>query len=215
MHTYLSFAFNIGSIQRCILCGCTPSSLLPLQLNFKAAECGLIFWFELWTLTVRSSSPLYILRIYSKQANLSLSHDLFRALQSFSPSCSDQLGKTPKSNTCLQSVILMVMAISRTNTGVCEKHSFYASLGHAILQQRLLSSPRFGVFEPKLPTCPLLRRSVFVTDTGITVTMFGHTIILKYIILYCIDYMILYYTCTSLSLSIYIYIYIIHTYVYT
>ena len=42
-----------------------------------------------------------------------------------------------------------------------KKHSSYVSLGHATQQQKLQSSPRFGVFKADFPTGLLIRRSVF------------------------------------------------------
>ena len=45
--------------------------------------------------------------------------------------------------------------------------SFWACIGHVILQQKLLSSPWFGAFGTKCATCCLLRRSIIFTDTGI------------------------------------------------
>ena len=47
-----------------------------------------------------------------------------------------------------------------------EKKSYSASLGHATQQQKLQSSPRFGVFKADFPTCLRIRRSVVFTDTG-------------------------------------------------
>ena len=52
-----------------------------------------------------------------------------------------------------------------------KKHSSYASLGHAIRQQKLLSSPEFGAFQAKLSTRPLIRRSFFFTRGWIGVTL--------------------------------------------
>ena len=43
-----------------------------------------------------------------------------------------------------------------------KKHSFYASIGLAILQQKLLPGPRFCMFEVDIPMCILMQRSVFV-----------------------------------------------------
>ena len=48
-----------------------------------------------------------------------------------------------------------------------KKHSFHASHCPVIQQQKLLSSPWFGAPKENLPTCLLLRRSVFFTDAGI------------------------------------------------
>ena len=42
-----------------------------------------------------------------------------------------------------------------------KEHSFCASLGRAILQQKLLSSLRGGASEANIPMSVLLRRSVF------------------------------------------------------
>ena len=50
------------------------------------------------------------------------------------------------------------------------KQSFSLSLGHATQQQKLQSSPRFGVLKADCPTSLLTRRSVFFTDTGIICT---------------------------------------------
>ena len=44
------------------------------------------------------------------------------------------------------------------NTGVCEESTFYVSLGHAIRQQKLPSSPRFGAFKTVFATGRLIRR---------------------------------------------------------
>ena len=109
-----------------------------------------------------------------------------------------------------------------------EKHSFSASLSGAIQQQKLLSSPWFGVFRAKSPRGLLLRRSVFFTDTGSKqdesprivaygrgpYSLSGHAgrvLLNKQHTIIIISHM---YICISLSLSIYIYIYI-HIYIYT
>ena len=53
------------------------------------------------------------------------------------------------------------------HTGVCEQmHSFKASLGHSMQQQKLLSSPPFGALKADFPSGLLLGRSVFFTDTS-------------------------------------------------
>ena len=54
-----------------------------------------------------------------------------------------------------------------------QKHSFCASLGLAILQQKLLSSPWLGAPKAYLRRCLLLRRSVSCTDTGIDMNSHG------------------------------------------
>ena len=53
-------------------------------------------------------------------------------------------------------------------TGSCEQtYSFYVSLGHAIQQQRLRSSPWSGALRADIPTYAISGgRNVFFTDTG-------------------------------------------------
>ena len=58
--------------------------------------------------------------------------------------------------------IIFEIPVSVNNYSLCE------SLCLAILWQKLLSSPRLGVYEAKCPVCLLLWRSVFFTDTGNT-----------------------------------------------
>ena len=48
-----------------------------------------------------------------------------------------------------------------------KKHSFYVSLGHATQQQKLQSSPRFGVFKADFPTGLLIRSSEFCSQTPV------------------------------------------------
>ena len=107
------------------------------------------------------------------------------------------------------------------DTGVCGKApSFHVSLCPAILQQKLLSSPRFGVLKANISSCHPLRR-VFFSETPVS-TLRGRGLpgdnnicVYTYVYIYIYIYVYIYiYT----HMCIYIYIYTqtyIHTYVRT
>ena len=85
------------------------------------------------------------------------------------PSCSLSLTSIDSRSTLSPQLLEAVVVYLGIMPVSVKKHFFYLSLSHATQQQKLQSSPRFGVFKADYPTRFLLiRRSVFFTDTGMT-----------------------------------------------
>ena len=73
------------------------------------------------------------------------------------------MARAPARNRLVTAMLAATVTVTPASV---RKTAFVASLCHGILQQKLLSSPCFSVFQPNLPKGLLLWRSVLFTDTS-------------------------------------------------